>query len=458
MRLGLRSAALGILSPVAAAALAMGTISPAGAVSDPSEIPPPIPNCSIESTCKALILGGTLTGTLDDAAMSSILSGYFANDNIFTRQNVRYPGSVDFLPSIGIGSILLYGAIDAAMRANPDEQIVVAGFSQGAAVADQVMYRLLLENNVPDPDKLRFVLVGDPSRSPNSPKFLAPDVPYHITVINAEYDGFSDYPDRWWNGLAAMNATLGIFYLHIPSLNSANLDDVPLENITVTYNSLGGSVTHHLIPTERLPLVRFMRFLAPYEDTLRAIVDRGYSRNDDKSPQSALRTVSRQLEEPAEVADDAPQQDADEQVQDSAGAQTPKPEPESTEQAESTEQELSEQPAAETSEPAAEQPAAVVSEDGSDDTPAAEAGDSDSAPTGAHRIKRGSERSSVASIKNRLAQEAKAEAQSESKVTTDNDSSAKTTTQRAGDTNDSSTGSSQSNDSGGSERRGSDAA
>lgn len=401
MRVGRRSAVAGFVSPLAAAAIALGTATPATA----AVAPPPVPGCTAEAKCNALLLGGTGSGRLTDQQMEDALDGYFADDARFTRQNVRYPGTWDFLPSIGIGALILGGELNKVLVADPDALIVIGGFSQGAAVASQLLYRLeLMGDNAPDKSQLRFVLVSDPYRGPNTgiTNWLAPETKYDLIVVAAEYDGIADAPDRWWNVLANWNASLGALYLHV-STTDANLDDVPEENITVyAPNSKGGVITKYLIPTETLPLVKFMPWLAPYEETLKRIVDAGYSRNDETGEQDALRAASRKVEE---VSEETLPQESAETTEASADADAAPSAPE--QQIEAAGQELA---------PKAEEVVQQPAEDDATEVDATES-ESESESTGSHRAKRGTEKKSVAEIKSRLADEAKAEAETKAETT-----------------------------------------
>ncbi|MCV7369713.1 PE-PPE domain-containing protein [Mycolicibacterium duvalii] len=391
------------MSPLAAAAIALGTATPAAAV----VVPQPVPECTADAKCSALLLGGTGSGRLTEQQMEEALGGYFADDTRFTRQNVRYPGTWDFLPSIGIGTLILGGEVNRVLAEDPEANLVIGGFSQGAAVASQLLYRLeLMGDEAPDKDQLRFVLVADPYRGPNTnvTNWLAPPTKYDIILVATEYDGIADAPDRWWNVLANWNASLGALYLHVQT-TEADLDDVPEENITVyAPNAKGGVITKYLIPTETLPLVKFMPWLKPYEETLKRIVDAGYSRNDDKDepaePETTARAAARQTADVTEVvADETPQQETENAA----------PEKETA---------LEQEPAAEPvvpAEQAAEEPADdEVTEDAETATEET-AGESTTSSTGTQRTKRGSENTekiTVAEIKNRLAEEAEADAES----------------------------------------------
>jgi len=232
-------------------------------------------DCTAENTCTALLLGGTGTGILSQAAMREALNGYFADDDVYTRENVIYPGTWDF-SSIIIGATLLGGEI-----ATTEGPMVIGGFSQGASVASQALYNLFINPKAPAKEDLRVMLVASPNYSPAASSFLVPKTKYDVVVITQEYDGFADAPDRWWNLIASTNAALGALYLHLPTID-ADISTVPDENITVSVNSLGGVTTKYLVATEVLPLVRFIPSLAPVAGWLKEQVDAGYSRNDEK--------------------------------------------------------------------------------------------------------------------------------------------------------------------------------
>ena len=232
----------------------------------------------------ALMVGGTWpTNVLSQDEMKSVLGGYFAEYS--KRINMVYPGSLqDPFFSVAIGAGILMNQITAT----PGPKTVY-GFSQGALVANLVLG--LLENKATSPDKedLKFILVADPSRGPNNAYqyVLVPETKYDITVINSEYDGVADFPDRWWNGLAVANALAGMLTVHIPSTET-DLANIPDEYKSTTCNSKGGCTTKIFLPADELPIVKVLPFLKPYEDQLREWIDAGYSRNDVVEEQTSI--------------------------------------------------------------------------------------------------------------------------------------------------------------------------
>ncbi|MCW1960057.1 MAG: PE-PPE domain-containing protein [Mycobacterium sp.] len=185
------------------------------------------------------------------------------------------------------------------------EPAIAAGFSQGAiavAYAKKALMALSADQR-PAPDRLTFVTIGDPTgaggilrtlhfRVPliHLTPFAPPDTPYDTVIVNGEYDGWADFPDRQWNLVSVVNALLGTIYVHggyetIPG--GLDLSTVPLANITTTVNSLGGTTTTYLLPTEKLPLVQPLRdigvserIVTAIEKSLKRVVDKGYLRND----------------------------------------------------------------------------------------------------------------------------------------------------------------------------------
>lgn len=229
-----------------------------------------------------------------------LLPGYFAGDTIV---RVAYPAAIFGMDaSIGIAASGLTSATASATG-----PIVLAGFSQGAIAVAYEKKRImsLPADQRPATDRLTFVTIGDPTGPGGIMRFLPfavpllnltpiipPDTEYDSVIVNGEYDGWGDFPDRPWNLISLANALLGIAYVHgryEVTPGGLDLTAVPAGDITVTTNSLGGTTTSYLIPTPNLPLVQPLRDIgvpAPIVDalqnSLKPIVDAGYVRNDPK--------------------------------------------------------------------------------------------------------------------------------------------------------------------------------
>ena len=251
--------------------------------------------------------GGSLpfsTGNWDDALNPQIGSTYYGCQGLCDVQVIDYPRSLwpfTGLDSPTTGQSIFTGTDTlVAEIKNTSGPIVVAGFSQGAIVADGAQARLVNDPEAPPAGDVTFIVAGDPSRGIANYLPAGLTIPilnwtvtrppidsqYDTIVIVGEYDGWADQPDRPWNLLADVNAVMGGEYVHSPSALS-DPATVPPESITVTTNSKGATTTTYLVPTEQLPVTRPLRQLGAsdpvvdrLDDVLRPAIDAGYSRND----------------------------------------------------------------------------------------------------------------------------------------------------------------------------------
>jgi hypothetical protein len=268
---------------------------------------------------KALMVNGIAAGELTDIAMANILGGMFGGKGI-VRQNVPWPqqsrpvtgpDSLSLTESVAQGVVNLDGELTEALaQLGPGEKVTIVGLSGGALVVNDVMRELASDPNAPDKSQVTFVVIADSSRVGfNRNRYdgiigyqyrLPAETKYDTLAVAAEYDGFADFPDRWWNFLAVANAFAGTIVEHIPAMLT-DLDTVPAENITVTTNSLGGVTTSYLIPAKRLPLVLLLPFLAPQEASLKETIDSAYARNDNKSTAAAVSATTEPVGAPADT-------------------------------------------------------------------------------------------------------------------------------------------------------------
>ena len=253
----------------------------------------------------ALVIGGISTPQLPDLLMSPLLGGALKGQE---RVSVNWPaeagpytgrGDLTLGASIDVGKANLDAQIDAALArlakdANGNvvggEKVTVVGLSAGSLVVTEVLREMAADANAPDKDQITFIVVADSSRQKLIDKARynnkydytyqpAPETAYDVVVVTGEYDGMADFPDRPFNLLAVVNAIAGSIFVHIPVMY-ADLANVPAENITVDVNAKGGTTTHYLVPTKKLPLVQLLPFLAPREAELKAKIDKAYSRKD----------------------------------------------------------------------------------------------------------------------------------------------------------------------------------
>jgi hypothetical protein len=214
---------------------------------------------------------------------------------------VDYPATAGFLwglmaptgnQSIAIGQANLDTAImNAVANGNP---VVVTGLSEGTIVIDDEEAYLATDPNAPPANELTFVEFANPNRGVASllppgtdiPIFgytaqAIPDSPYNTIVVYTQYDGLADPPDRPWNLIADANAIIGAGYLHAPTAFAYQSQAVEVSSTT---DSLGGTTTTYMIPTQQLPLTEPLRDLGvptsitnEVDSALRPIVDAGYS-------------------------------------------------------------------------------------------------------------------------------------------------------------------------------------
>lgn len=286
-----------------AGAVAAGIVSSAGGLGG-----------GVAAADTAYVVGGAKPPGIPWFAITDQIGrGYYPNA---TRDIVDYPAGTllgplpaAFWPDLAtptVGQSIVTGAdnLDAAIRSTRGPGVAV-GLSEGTLVLDAEQERLAHDPTAPPRDQLSFTVFVDPSRSflhLFSPGTYIPIVDYTVpqpvesqydtTVVAAQYDCFSDFPDRPWNLVSLANSLVGGATVHTAAAFTS-LADVPPENITTTTNSRGATTTTYLVPFKQLPLTLPLRTLGvpdevvdQIDDALRPMVDAGYSRNDGR-PSSA---------------------------------------------------------------------------------------------------------------------------------------------------------------------------
>jgi hypothetical protein len=286
---------------------------------------PPVAASPVALTATVLALGGIGYETIDADLIRRVLGGAAANDENLV--GVRWPAQMTPLyGTLTLGQSVAGGveSMYAAIRETPGKK-VVSGASGGALVVDDELVRVANAPNPPAADEVSFVVIGDANRGMfrffqgmtlpyldyTVPKI--PDTPYNVMVVKGEYDGIGDWPDRWWNVLADLNAlaATGLVQQLLPkevvqafaldSFGSVHYDamfsdikKVPPQDVTTSVNSKGGVTTTYLVPTADLPLLRPLSKLGVPQNVvdgltkiLRPIVDSAYYRND---PQPVVST------------------------------------------------------------------------------------------------------------------------------------------------------------------------
>jgi hypothetical protein len=244
-----------------------------------------------------------------------LLPGYFTDHTVI---NIAYPAAVFGMDA----SVAIAAAGIKQAMAHSVGPMVIGGYSQGAIAVTYAMRAIMAlpADQRPAVDQLTFLTIGDPTGRGGILRFFdsivpvieltpvtMPDTPYDTVVINGEYDGWGDFPDRPWNLVSVANALLGTAYVHGHYEVIPGGLDLSGAHVSTTVNSLGGQTTTYLMPTEKLPLVQPLRdigipedFIASIEAPLRAMVDAGYARHD-ASAAPAINPASAQRVSTAET-------------------------------------------------------------------------------------------------------------------------------------------------------------
>ncbi|OBK17668.1 PE-PPE domain-containing protein [Mycobacterium asiaticum] len=242
----------------------------------------------------------------------SVLEAYHLLNGVIGQN--WFPSSlaqvVDYPASMGIVSGSLWApTVDQAVamgRMTLDEMIMsavtggnapvhVAALSLGAIVANRELAYLATLPNAPPPGALQFALFSSPELGLAATYLpTAATVPfvgylvqplavsqYDVSVVFGQYDFFGNPPDRPWNLPAVVNSLFGTAYQHnAPSVASMS-NAVQLSSVT---NSLGGTVTTYMIPSQTLPLLLPLvqlgvpqPIVSGLNSLLQPIIDAGYS-------------------------------------------------------------------------------------------------------------------------------------------------------------------------------------
>ena len=189
--------------------------------------------------------------------------------------------------------------LEAAMAANPDDHMVVYGYSQGAVVVNKVREKLAAQYEGTEAPDIDFVLGGDVG-VPNGgfgarfPGLHIPglewtydgaeltDTPFDTTVITRQYDGFADFPLYPLNVISLFNAVLGLFYVHTWPFEISLADNTSAPTVTTDPT---GKTTYYFFENPDLPLFGPLRTLGVPEPVIdvvepffREVVELGYDR------------------------------------------------------------------------------------------------------------------------------------------------------------------------------------
>ncbi|MDX1890423.1 PE-PPE domain-containing protein [Mycolicibacterium sp. 050158] len=188
---------------------------------------------------------------------------------------VSGPGAMTTDESTALGRQYLHDAIMAQLQKG--EPISVAALSEGTLVVDAELAYLARDPNAPPARDITFYVFGDMLRGLGQtylrgitiPIFgqtfgPVPESQYDTIVVNEQWDGWANPPDRPWNALAILNAVMGALYTvngandHSQSALDSVSDAVKVSQVT---NSRGGTTTTYVIPRDNLPMTRPLRQL-----------------------------------------------------------------------------------------------------------------------------------------------------------------------------------------------------
>ena len=257
----------------------------------------------------ALVLGHAFLSQPDATYMQEVINTYVDNPTDFGQPMyniVGDPVSV-YTPETDYGAGQAQGVVDLnsqltpLLTANPDANLVVAGYSMSNSVITQEMINLAAAG-VQDPN-LKFVLAEDLNNPDGGTftRFPVPganlpatpiDTPYDTSIYTIEYSGASDVPQYYGNLYADLNASDGYVYLHpylLPGypayFDPSTVANAVLENTSTTT----GNTDYFLIPTQDLPILDGLRgepgapsaYADLMQPDMRVLVDLGYNWTGD---------------------------------------------------------------------------------------------------------------------------------------------------------------------------------
>jgi len=252
----------------------------------------------------ALVLGHAFLPQPDPAYMQEVIDTYVNPTYTVVGDPVSvYTPETDFGSGLTQGVTDLDAVIQQQLLANPDANLVIAGYSMSTSIQTQEMINLAAAG-APDTDGLKFVLAenlnspdgGIFTRLPGIGGVTLPatpaDIPYTTDIYSIEYSGASDFPQYANNIYADLNAVDGYIDLH-PYLLTGwpayfNPDELA-GAVAQPTSDADVATSYFLIPTQDLPLLEGLRgapgapsaFADLIQPDMRVLVDLGYNWTGD---------------------------------------------------------------------------------------------------------------------------------------------------------------------------------
>ncbi|ORV83220.1 PE-PPE domain-containing protein [Mycolicibacterium iranicum] len=175
-------------------------------------------------------------------------------------------------------------ALQENLTENLGEDTTIFAFSEGATVASQWLKKHLENPGAyPAPEKLTFVVIGNPTRKYGGSLFLTPwpESPYKVIDVAMQYDPTVDQPKNTLNSLAVLNAAMGFFTNHLgKGYSDVDLDDPANSKWTE------GNIEYVFVPSKTLPIVEPLRWIGLNQladdltPGLQYLIEQGYDRDD----------------------------------------------------------------------------------------------------------------------------------------------------------------------------------
>lgn len=284
------------------------------------------PTFPVNLTAQTPVVGGTDMPIPAQSFMDSLVSFYVQPVSAACAVDC-VPEPVPYLaqwwPLTGIRSapwdLSVASGVESLSRViaeRPTGELVVVGYSQGAAVTGLVKRNIADQNGAAIPDRFSFVLIGNVNR-PNGgifrrfdPELPSIDAVDRSTQINSgtrintvdiafQYDMIADFPQYPGNVLATVNAVFGMFYYHNYTAPPYGYTEAELAKAldcdqSPEHCQLHGDTLYITLPATRLPLLAPILDLAAVTGTeelvkpfvelispaLRVIIETGYDRGD----------------------------------------------------------------------------------------------------------------------------------------------------------------------------------